>query len=60
MGNGGHWFPGNNANSLDCGVTEKDLHNSLINHLNPKKVIKKLRYLKKKFGAGEQTRLSTT
>tara|TARA_B100001115_G_scaffold41768_1_gene31066 strand:- start:206 stop:673 length:468 start_codon:yes stop_codon:yes gene_type:complete len=60
MGNGGHWFPGNNANSLDCSVTEKELCNSLINHYNPKKVIKKLRNLKKKFGSGEQTRLSTT
>jgi len=60
LGNGGHWFPGNNANSLDLSVTENDLYKSLINHNNPKKVIKKLRDLKRKFGAGEQTRLSTT
>ena len=60
LGNGGHWFPGNNSNSLDLSVTEKDLYKSLTNHHNPKKVIKKLRYLKKKFGSGEQSRLSIT
>ena len=60
LGNGGHWFPGSNANSLDASVTENDLCKSLINHHNPKKVIKKLRHLKKKFGVGKQARLSTT
>ena len=60
LGNGGHWFPGNNANSLDLSVTENDLYKSLSSHHNPKKVIKKLRYLKKKFGQGEKVRLSTT
>ena len=60
LGNGGHWFPGNNANSLDSSVSENDLYKSLINHSNPKKVIKKLRYLKRVFGKGEQVRLSTT
>ncbi len=59
LGNGGHWFPGNNANSLDISVTENDLYKSLVNHSNPKKVIKKLRKLKSKFGKGEQARLST-
>ena len=60
LGNGSHWFPGNNANSLDSTVSEKDLYKSLINHRNPKKVITKLRYLKKIFGTEEQTRLSAT
>ena len=60
LGNGGHWFPGNNSNSLDLSVTENDLYKSLTNHHNPKKVIKKLRHLKKKFGVGKQARLSTT
>ena len=60
LGNGGHWFPGSNANSLDASVTENDLCKSLINHHNPKKVIKKLRHLKKKFGVGKQARLSIT
>ena len=60
LGNGGHWFPGNNANSLDSSVTENDLYKSLINHNNPKKVIEKLRHLKKMFGKEEQSRLSKT
>ena len=60
LGNGGHWFPGNNANMLDLSVTEDDLYKSLINHSNPKKVIEKLRYLKNIFGKEEQVRLSTT
>ena len=60
LGNGGHWFPGNNANMLDLSVTENDLNKSLINHSNPKKVIEKLRYLKNIFGKEEQVRLSTT
>ena len=60
LGNGGHWFPGNNANMLDLSVTENDLYKSLINHSNPKKVIEKLRYLKNIFGKEEQVRLSTT
>jgi len=60
LGNGGHWFPGNNANSLDLSVSENDLYKSLIKHSNPKKVIEKLRYLKNIFGKGEQVRLSTT
>ena len=60
LGNGGHWFPGNNANLLDLSVTENDLYKSLINHSNPKKVIERIRYLKSKFGTGEQVRLSTT
>ena len=58
LGNGSHWFPGNNSNSLDINVSEYDLYKSLKNHINPEKVIKKLRYLKIKFGNEEQIRLS--
>ena len=58
LGNGGHWFPGNNANLLDVNISEYDLFDSLSNHINPSEVIKKLRYLKSKFGEGTQARLS--
>ncbi len=58
LGKGSHWFPGNNANLLDIDVSENDLINSLANHINPRKVIKKLRNLKIKFGDGQNSRLS--
>ena len=59
LGNGSHWFPGNNANSLDTDVPAKELYNSLRNHINPKKIITKLRYLKDRFGNDQIHRLST-
>ena len=31
LGRGGHWFPGSNADSLDCEVSEYDLKQVLIN-----------------------------
>ncbi len=58
LGSGSHWFPGNNANLLDAGVSESQLFRVLEKHLNPKKVIKKLRVLKEKFGKGTLSRLS--
>ena len=58
LGNGGHWFPGKNANLLDINVSEADLYAALRKHHNPKKIIQKLHDLKSKFGGGEQTRLS--
>jgi len=58
LGNGSHWFPGNNANVLDTDVSESQLLKVLERHINPKKVIRKLRFLKDKFGKKSLTRLS--
>ncbi len=58
LGNGSHWFPGRNANFLDVDVSEGQLMNVLEGHINPKKVIKKLRCLKEKFGNNATKRLS--
>ena len=58
LGNGGHWFPGRNANLLDVDVSEGQLMKVLESHINPKKVIKKLRTLKEKFGNNVTKRLS--
>ena len=58
LGNGGHWFPGNNSNSLDVSVSESQLLSVLKGHINPKIVIKKLRILKEKFGDKKNLRLS--
>jgi len=58
LGNGSHWFPGFNANLLDVDVSEGQLLKVLKGHINPKKVIKKLRNLKEKFGDKNAKRLS--
>jgi len=58
LGNGSHWFPGCNANLLDVDVSEGQLMNVLEGHINPKKVINKLRTLKEKFGDNVARRLS--
>ena len=58
LGNGSHWFPGNNANLLDVDVSEGQLFKVLERHIKPKKVIKKLRVLKEKFGKKSLSRLS--
>ncbi len=58
MGNAGHWFPGNNANELDINVSEKELLNVINNHIDPIKVIKKLRSLKERFSGDTVKRLS--
>ncbi len=58
LGNGSHWFPGFNANLLDVDVSEGQLLKVLEGHINPKKVIKKLRHLKEKFGDKNGKRLS--
>ncbi len=59
LGNGSHWFPGNNSNLIDINVSENDLLNSLNKHMDPQKVIRIIRNLKNKFGKGDQLRLST-
>ena len=58
LGNGSHWFPGCNANLLDVDISEGQLLKVLEGHINPKKVIKKLRTLKEKFGDKVSKRLS--
>ena len=58
LGNGGHWFPGNNSNAIDENVSEKQLLKVLDKHIEPKKVIKKLRILKEKFGEKSIQRLT--
>ena len=58
LGNGSHWFPGNNANLLDVDVYESQLLKVLERHIKPKKVLKKLRILKDKFGDKSLPRLS--
>ena len=58
LGNGSHWFPGNNSNLLDVDISERQLLKVLEGHINPKKVVNKLRMLKEKFGAKVAKRLS--
>ena len=58
LGNGSHWFPGCNANLLDVDISEGQLLRVLEGHINPKKVIRKLRTLKEKFGDNSAKRLS--
>ncbi len=58
LGNGSHWFPGNNANEIDINVSEKELLYLLKTHINPKKVIQKLRTLKDLCGGKEISRLT--
>ena len=58
LGNGSHWFPGFNANLLDVDVSEAQLLKVLEGHINPKKVISKLRNLKETFGDKNAERLS--
>ena len=58
LGNGSHWFPGCNANLLDVDISEGELLRVLEDHINPKKVIRKLRTLKEQFGDNSAKRLS--
>ena len=58
LGNGGHWFPGKNANLIDVEVFETQLLEVLAKHTNPREVIRRLRVLKEKFGQKTISRLS--
>ena len=58
LGNGSHWFPGCNANLLDVDISEGQLLRVLKGHINPNKVIRKIRTLKEKFGDNSAKRLS--
>ena len=59
LGNASHWFPGNNANLIDVEVSESQLLKLLERHIEPKRVIQKLRVLKDKFGNKSLNRLSS-
>ncbi len=58
LGNGGHWFPGNNANALDQTISEDELLVALKRCEFKRQIIDKLRSLKHKFGSGIKNRLS--
>ncbi len=51
LGNASHWFPGNNSNELDNTVSEREILDSIKNHIDPENVIIKLRSLKEDFGS---------
>ena len=60
LGNGSHWFPGNNSNLIDVKVSESQLLSMLEKHINPELVLNKLRVLKEEFGGKSINRLTTS
>ena len=54
LGRGGHWFPGSNADCLDCEVSEDDLKKVLIHSPWSSEIPFVLRKLKDRLG-GERT-----
>jgi len=57
LGRGGHWFPGSNADCLDCEVSEVDLKKVLINSPWTSEIITVLRKLKDRLGGERRDRL---
>ncbi len=57
LGRGGHWFPGENADSLDCEVSENDLQKVLINSPWGSEIPSILRKLKDRLGGKRRDRL---
>ena len=57
LGRGGHWFPGSNADCLDCEVSEDDLKKVLINSPWRSEIPILLRKLKDRLGGGRRDRL---
>ena len=57
LGRGGHWFPGANADSLDCEVSEGDLKKVLMNSPWCAEIPFVLRKLKDRLGGGRRDRL---
>tara|TARA_Y100001970_G_scaffold294225_1_gene448786 strand:+ start:2235 stop:3434 length:1200 start_codon:yes stop_codon:yes gene_type:complete len=53
LGNGGHWFPGENSNEIDISVNEFQLLNVMPNSQWGPEIIEILRHLKKEFGDSE-------
>jgi len=57
LGRGGHWFPGSNADCLDCEVSEDDLKKVLINSPWSSEIPVVLRNLKDRLGGERRDRL---
>ena len=57
LGNGGHWFPGENADCLDIEVSEDSLRNVLVKSPWVNEIIKRLRLLREQFGGVSKQRL---
>ena len=57
LGRGGHWFPGSNADCLDCEVSEVDLKKVLINSPWTSEIPTVLRKLKDRLGGDRRDRL---
>ena len=57
LGRGGHWFPGSNADCLDCEVSEGDLKKVLINSPWCNEIPFVLRKLKDRLGGERRDRL---
>ncbi len=57
LGRGGHWFPGSNADCLDCEVSEDDLKKVLINSPWSSEIPFVLRKLKDRLGGERRDRL---
>ena len=57
LGRGGHWFPGANADSLDCEVSEGDLKKVLMNSPWCAEIPFVLRKLKNRLGGERRDRL---
>jgi len=57
LGSGGHWFPGANANSLDCEVSETELKKVLLNSPWSSEIPFILRKLKDRLGGERRDRL---
>ena len=57
LGRGGHWFPGSNADCLDCEVSEDELKKVLINSPWSSEITFILRKLKDRLGGERRDRL---
>ncbi len=60
LGNGSHWFPGENADCLDHTISEKDLQSALIQSPWSKKIPGVLRHLRSRLANSSESRLSHT
>jgi hypothetical protein len=59
MGNGGHWFPGSNADSLDAQVSENELLEVLGQSPWAEEIPDLLRGLRERLGGDKRQRLSS-
>ena len=58
LGSGSHWFPGANADCLDCEVNEDSLKEALVLSPWSHEIIQRLRELKNKFHGESSNRLA--